>query len=64
MACPRLGVARPIVTVLWLSVIIRDMNTNLPFERQCPDEILPTRAGYDRWAEIYDDEDNALITFE
>ena len=25
---------------------------------------LPTRAGYDRWAEIYDEEDNALILLE
>jgi malonyl-CoA O-methyltransferase len=27
-------------------------------------EILPTRDGYDRWAEIYDDEDNPLIRLE
>ena len=40
------------------------MNTNLPFERQQPDDILPTREGYDRWADIYDDEDNALIALE
>ena len=26
--------------------------------------ILPTREGYDRWAEIYDDEDNPLIALE
>ena len=25
---------------------------------------VPTREGYDRWAEIYDDEDNALIALE
>jgi malonyl-CoA O-methyltransferase len=27
-------------------------------------EILPTREGYDRWAEIYDEEDNPLIRLE
>lgn len=27
-------------------------------------ETLPTREGYDRWATIYDDEDNALIALE
>lgn len=27
-------------------------------------EILPVREGYDRWAEIYDDEDNPLIVLE
>jgi malonyl-CoA O-methyltransferase len=26
--------------------------------------VLPTREGYDRWSEIYDDEDNALIALE
>jgi ubiquinone/menaquinone biosynthesis C-methylase UbiE len=29
-----------------------------------PPELLPTREGYDRWAAIYDDEDNALIALE
>jgi ubiquinone/menaquinone biosynthesis C-methylase UbiE len=29
-----------------------------------PPEILPTREGYDRWAEIYDGEDNPLIRLE
>src|ERR1051325_2796348 len=27
-------------------------------------EILPTQEGYDRWAEIYDGEDNPLIALE
>jgi malonyl-CoA O-methyltransferase len=27
-------------------------------------EVLPTREGYDRWAEIYDTEDNPLIVLE
>lgn len=27
-------------------------------------EIVPTRAGYDRWAEIYDGEDNPLVRLE
>jgi len=27
-------------------------------------EIVPTRAGYDRWAEIYDGEDNLLVLLE
>jgi malonyl-CoA O-methyltransferase len=27
-------------------------------------EIVPTRAGYDRWAEVYDDEDNPLVLLE
>src|SRR5690242_11917492 len=26
--------------------------------------IVPTRAGYDRWAAIYDSEDNPLVTLE
>ena len=29
-----------------------------------PIEDLPTRDGYDRWADIYDDEDNPLIALE
>ncbi len=29
-----------------------------------PADIIPTRDGYDRWADIYDDEDNALIAIE
>src|SRR5512143_215063 len=27
-------------------------------------EVVPTQAGYDRWAEIYDDEDNPLVLLE
>ncbi len=27
-------------------------------------DIVPTQAGYDRWAEIYDSEDNALVLLE
>src|SRR5229473_6075392 len=27
-------------------------------------EVLPTRAGYDRWAEVYDGEDNPLVLLE
>jgi ubiquinone/menaquinone biosynthesis C-methylase UbiE len=27
-------------------------------------DIVPTRAGYDRWAEFYDDEDNPLVRLE
>ena len=27
-------------------------------------DIVPTRAGYDRWAEFYDDEDNPLVLLE
>jgi hypothetical protein len=27
-------------------------------------EILPTQAGYDRWAEFYDAEDNLLVLLE
>ena len=27
-------------------------------------EIVPTRAGYDRWAEFYDEEDNPLVLLE
>jgi malonyl-CoA O-methyltransferase len=27
-------------------------------------EIVPTRVGYDRWAEVYDDEDNPLVLLE
>ena len=27
-------------------------------------EIVPTRAGYDHWAEFYDKEDNPLVLLE
>ena len=27
-------------------------------------EVVPTRAGYDRWAEFYDGEDNPLVLLE
>jgi ubiquinone/menaquinone biosynthesis C-methylase UbiE len=27
-------------------------------------EVVPTRTGYDRWAEVYDDEDNPLVLLE
>jgi len=36
------------------------MNQALALEH----EVLPTRAGYDRWAEIYDGEDNPLVFLE
>ena len=26
--------------------------------------VLPTQEGYDRWSEIYDDEDNSLVLLE
>lgn len=29
-----------------------------------PIEVVPTRDGYDRWAEVYDDECNPLVMFE
>lgn len=36
-----------------------------PEKSECPPfEGLPTREGYDRWAAIYDDEDNALVALE
>ena len=31
---------------------------------QIPIDVLPAREGYDRWAEIYDSEDNSLILLE
>ena len=37
--------------------------TSAPPDQPEP-EILPTREGYDRWAAIYDDEDNPLIRLE
>ena len=45
----------------------RDMNehTSTPASSEIPGmEVLPTRVGYDRWAEFYDQEDNPLITLE
>ena len=27
-------------------------------------EVVPTQAGYDRWAEFYDDDDNPLVLLE
>jgi ubiquinone/menaquinone biosynthesis C-methylase UbiE len=35
-----------------------------PRHAAMPTEVLPTREGYDRWAEIYDGEDNALVALE
>jgi ubiquinone/menaquinone biosynthesis C-methylase UbiE len=35
-----------------------------PIPNRPAPEILPTREGYDRWAEIYDTEDNPLIALE
>src|SRR3954471_17696658 len=29
-----------------------------------PPEVVPTDAGYDRWAEVYDSEDNPLVLLE
>ncbi|MCH7701285.1 MAG: class I SAM-dependent methyltransferase [Planctomycetes bacterium] len=35
-----------------------------PMDSDTPIEAVPTREGYDRWADIYDAEDNALIALE
>ena len=35
-----------------------------PTDSDTPIEAVPTREGYDRWADIYDAEDNALIALE
>ncbi len=40
------------------------MTENTPQPLPTPDDILPTREGYDKWAEVYDDDDNALIAIE
>jgi malonyl-CoA O-methyltransferase len=36
----------------------------IPDSELFPGEELPTRAGYDRWAEVYDTEDNPLVLLE
>ena len=40
------------------------MDSNPPEFATRPIEVVPTRVGYDRWAESYDDEDNPLILLE
>lgn len=35
-----------------------------PLPSQAPIDVVPAREGYDRWAEIYDSEDNSLIVLE
>jgi ubiquinone/menaquinone biosynthesis C-methylase UbiE len=40
------------------------METCQPAPPASEAEILPVRDGYDRWAEIYDDEDNPLLLLE
>src|SRR5258708_7153673 len=40
-------------------------DTNAPLESNLAEmEMVPTQAGYDRWAELYDDEDNPLVLLE
>ncbi len=41
-----------------------DMETSLPHTNPVEPLLLPTRDGYELWAEIYDDEDNPLIALE
>lgn len=43
---------------------VRKVASDHPQPLPASDDILPTQEGYDRWAEIYDDEDNALIAIE
>ena len=41
--------------------------SNDPIDRTPPTpamEVVPTQIGYDRWAEVYDDEDNPLVLLE
>jgi len=40
------------------------MDDKHPSAQTTRTDVLPTREGYDRWAEVYDDEDNALIALE
>lgn len=40
------------------------MPSDPPPHPEPPGERLPTREGYDRWAAIYDDEDNPLLALE
>lgn len=47
--------------------MIMDMDSSRVGERLgeiAPGEVVPTNAGYDRWAEVYDDEDNPLVLLE
>jgi malonyl-CoA O-methyltransferase len=41
-----------------------DLTTAPDHAAAAPPDVLPTRDGYDRWAEIYDDEDNPLVLLE
>ena len=36
----------------------------MPLTSKADLEVVPTRAGYDRWAEVYDAEDNPLVLLE
>jgi malonyl-CoA O-methyltransferase len=40
------------------------MTKNLPSSSTDPIDLLPTKDGYDRWAAIYDAEDNPLVALE
>lgn len=40
------------------------MEMRQPMAPACEIDILPVRDGYDRWAEIYDEEDNPLVLLE
>ena len=43
---------------------MNDHQPDSPLPNSPSIDVLPTHAGYDRWAEIYDDEDNSLILLE
>jgi malonyl-CoA O-methyltransferase len=40
------------------------MKRHPPVDPPDPIDVLPTRRGYDRWAEIYDEEENPLVVLE
>src|SRR5712691_10886112 len=40
------------------------MNSPTSAAESADRDVVPTRAGYDRWAEIYDGEDNPLVLLE
>jgi ubiquinone/menaquinone biosynthesis C-methylase UbiE len=44
--------------------MMRDMHPSDTGREAADMEIVPTRLGYDRWAEVYDGEDNPLVLLE
>ena len=58
------GAARSLLGESLCSLVVESQTPIDRNDRDTPIEAVPTREGYDRWADIYDAEDNALIALE